>query len=44
VGGNLDYIGSNQGSLAAKERKERKEQDLFFYAITAFFRGQTVRG
>jgi len=26
-------------SLAAKERKERKEQDMYFYAFSAFFRG-----
>jgi len=29
----------NQGRLAAKERKERKERALYFYAIFAFFRG-----
>ena len=28
-----------QGSLAAKERKERKEQTLYFYAFSAIFRG-----
>jgi hypothetical protein len=27
------------GSLAAKERKERKERTLYFYALFAFFRG-----
>jgi len=25
--------------LAAKERKERKEKTLYFYAFSAFFRG-----
>jgi hypothetical protein len=28
-----------EGSLAAKERKDRKEQTLHFYAFPAFFRG-----
>jgi hypothetical protein len=36
-------FGSTQGNLAAKERKERKEQPLYFYAFSAFFRGQTDR-
>jgi len=33
---NMDFFGLNQVSLAAKDRKERKEQALYFYA---FFRG-----
>jgi hypothetical protein len=31
--------GLNQGVLAAKERKERKEKAPYFYAIPAFFCG-----
>jgi hypothetical protein len=29
----------NHGNLAAKERRDRKEQALYCYAFSAFFRG-----
>jgi hypothetical protein len=35
----MQSAGSNHGSLAAKDRKERKEQALYFYVFSAFFRG-----
>jgi len=33
------FSDENQGSWAAKDRKERKKQDLYPYAIAAFFCG-----
>jgi hypothetical protein len=39
VGSNIQSVGSNQGRLAAKERKGRKEQALYFYVFSAFFLG-----
>jgi hypothetical protein len=35
----MKQVGSNLGNLAAKERKERKEQTLYFYAFSALFHG-----
>jgi len=35
----MKIVRSNHGNLAAKERKERKDQSLYFYAFSAFFRG-----
>jgi hypothetical protein len=32
----------SQGSLAAKERKGRKERALYFYAFSAFFAARRI--
>jgi hypothetical protein len=39
AGSKIERVGSNQGSFAAKDRKDRKEQTLYFYAFSAIFRG-----